>query len=81
MGSIIMSEYNFEYETLDDRIRDVEREVDKIRDLECEVERLKTELVETDNTLYEILNRLDRLEQASYNTFIVNQETPRDQLS
>lgn len=80
MGSLIMSEYNFEYDSLDDRIRDVEREVEKIRDLEYEVERLKTELVETDNTLYEILNRLDRFEQASYNTPIVNQETSHDQL-
>jgi predicted nuclease with TOPRIM domain len=65
-----MSEYNFEYESLQDRINY----------LENEVERLKTELVETDNTVYEILNRLDRLEQASYNTPIVNQETSHDQL-
>lgn len=71
-----MNEYNFEFDSLDDRIRDVEREVEKIKDLEYEVERLRTELIETDNTLYEILNRLDRLEQASYNTPIVNQETP-----
>jgi predicted nucleic acid-binding Zn-ribbon protein len=76
-----MSEYNFEYESLEDRIRDLEREVEKIRDLEYEVERLKTELVETDNTLYEILNRLDNLENPSYNTFLVPQETIDDQLS
>jgi uncharacterized protein YdcH (DUF465 family) len=75
-----MNEYNFEYDSLDDRIRDVEREVEKIKDLEYEVERLRTELIETDNTLYEILNRLDRLEQVSYNTPIVNQETSHDQL-
>jgi predicted RNase H-like nuclease (RuvC/YqgF family) len=75
-----MPEYNFEYDSLDDRIRDVEREVDKIRELEVEVERLKQELIETDNTLYEIMNTLDRLEQASYNTPIVNQETSHDQL-
>lgn len=71
MGSIIMSEYNFEYETLDDRIRDLEYEIN------C----LKTELVETDNTLYEILNRLDRLEQPPYNTPIVPQEIFDGQLS
>ena len=70
MGSLIMSEYNFEFKSLDDRIRY----------LEAEVERLKQELIETDNTLYEIMNRLDRLEQASYNTPIVNQETSHDQL-
>lgn len=51
-----MSEYNFEYESLDDRIRDLETEID----------RLKWEQRETDNTLYEILNRLDSLEQTEY---------------
>jgi uncharacterized protein YdcH (DUF465 family) len=63
-----MPEYNFEYDSLDDRIRDVEREVDKIRELEVEVERLKQELIETDNTLYEIMNRLDTLDGMSYNS-------------
>ena len=76
-----MTEYNFQYESLEDRIRDLEREVEKIRDLEYEVERLKTELVETDNTVYEILIRLDRLEEQLYNTPIVPQETDHDQLS
>jgi predicted nuclease with TOPRIM domain len=61
-----MSDYSFEYESLND----------KIRDLEYEVNYLKTELVETDNTIYEILNRLDRLEQQTYNTPIVPTETP-----
>lgn len=56
-----MNDYSFEYESLND----------KIRDLECEVERLKSEMIETDNTLYEILNRLDKLEQQTYNTPIV----------
>jgi predicted nuclease with TOPRIM domain len=51
-----MSEYNFEYESLDDRIRDLETEID----------RLKWEQRETDNTLYEILNRLDSLEKIEY---------------
>lgn len=55
-----MSEYNFEYETL----------YDKIRELETEVERLRTEIIETDNTIYEILNRLDSLEGLPYNTSI-----------
>lgn len=53
-----MSEYSFEYESLHDRIRE----------LETEVERLNSELTETDNTIYEILNRLDSLEGLSYNT-------------
>jgi len=66
-----VTEYNFQYESLEDRIRD----------LEYEVERLKTELVETDNTVYEILIRLDRLEEQPYNTPIVPQETDHDQLS
>ena len=61
-----MSEYNFEYESLHDRIYDLQREVDKIRDLEYEVERLKQELIETDNTLYEIMNRLDSMDQSEY---------------
>jgi septal ring factor EnvC (AmiA/AmiB activator) len=61
-----MTEYNFEYESLSDRIRDVEREVDKIRELEVEVERLRQELIETDNTLYEIMNRLDSMDQSEY---------------
>lgn len=65
-----MSDYSFEYESLNDKILDLER------DLECEVERLKSEMIETDNTLYEILNRLDRLEQQTYNTPIVPTETP-----
>jgi hypothetical protein len=61
-----MSEYNFEYETLYDKIRDLEVQVDKIRDLEIEVDRLKYELVETNNTLYLILNRLDSMDQTEY---------------
>jgi septal ring factor EnvC (AmiA/AmiB activator) len=56
MGSLIMSEYNFEFKSLDDRIRY----------LEAEVERLKQELIETDNTLYEIMNRLDSMDQSEY---------------
>jgi predicted nuclease with TOPRIM domain len=55
-----MTEYNFEYESLHDRIRDLETEID----------RLKWELTETDNTIYEILNRLDNLEGLPYNTTI-----------
>lgn len=65
-----MSDYSFEYESLSDKIRDLER------DLECEVNELKSDMIETDNTLYEILNRLDRLEQQLYNTPIVPTETP-----
>jgi hypothetical protein len=53
-----MSEYNFEYESLQDRISYLENEVD----------RLKSELIETDNTIYEILNRLDTLDGMSYNS-------------
>ena len=52
-----MTDYNFEYETL----------YDKIRELETEVERLKTEIIETDNTIYEILNRLDSMGGMLYN--------------
>jgi septal ring factor EnvC (AmiA/AmiB activator) len=51
-----MTEYNFEYESLEDRIRY----------LENEVERLKQESIETDNTLYEIINRLDSMDQNEY---------------
>jgi predicted nuclease with TOPRIM domain len=53
-----MSDYNFEYESLQDRISY----------LENEVERLKSELIETDNTIYEILNRLDTLDGMTYNS-------------
>jgi archaellum component FlaC len=53
-----MSEYSFEYESLHDRINY----------LENEVERLKSELIETDNTIYEILNRLDSLDGMTYNS-------------
>jgi archaellum component FlaC len=59
-----MSEYNFEYESL----------MDRINYLENEVERLKYELIETDNTIYEILNRLDKMEGFDYNTNITNGE-------
>jgi archaellum component FlaC len=59
-----MSEYNFDYDSLSDRITD----------LENEVERLKYELIETDNTIYEILNRLDKMEGFDYNTNITNGE-------
>ena len=51
-----MSEYNFEFKSLND----------KIQELEVEVERLKQELIETDNTLYEIMNRLDSMDQSEY---------------
>lgn len=53
---LIMSEYYFEYESLDDRVTYLENEVD----------RLKQELIETDNTIYEILNRLDSMDQNEY---------------
>jgi hypothetical protein len=51
-----MSEYNFEYESLAERIYQ----------LELLVDRLKDEQIETDNTLYEILNRLDMMDQSEY---------------
>ena len=51
-----MNEYNFEFDSLGDRINY----------LENEVERLKQELIETDNTLYEIMNRLDSMDQSEY---------------
>ncbi len=51
-----MSEYSFEYESLADRIYQ----------LELLVDRLKDEQIETDNTLYEILNRLDMMDQSEY---------------
>jgi len=57
-----MSEYNFEYESL----------IDRIYQLELLVDRLKDEQIETDNTLYEILNRLDRIESKGYDTDIFN---------
>ncbi len=53
-----MTDYNFEYESL----------MDRINYLENEVERLKSELIETDNTIYEILNRLDTLDGMTYNS-------------
>ena len=59
-----MSEYNFDYDSLSDRITD----------LENEVERLKSELIETDNNIYEILNRLDRMEDLDYNINITKGE-------
>lgn len=51
-----MSNYDFDYTPLDS----------KIDQLEIEIERLRNEMIETDNTLYEILNRLDMLEQKRY---------------
>jgi hypothetical protein len=51
-----MSEYNFEYESLAERIYQ----------LELLVDRLKDEQIETDNTLYEILNRLDLMDRSEY---------------
>ena len=51
-----MTDYNFDYTSLDS----------KIDSLEIEIERLRNEMIETDNTLYEILNRLDMLEQKRY---------------
>jgi septal ring factor EnvC (AmiA/AmiB activator) len=51
-----MTDYDFDYTSLDDRITN----------LELEVEHLRNELIESDNTLYEILNRLDMLEQKRY---------------
>lgn len=62
-----MTNYAFNYESLEDRIRDLEREVEKIRDLEYDVERLKQELIETDNTLYETMIKLDRIQNPDYN--------------
>jgi archaellum component FlaC len=59
-----MTEYNFDYESLYDRIDY----------LENEVERLKSELIETDNNIYEILNRLDRMEDLDYNINITKGE-------
>jgi septal ring factor EnvC (AmiA/AmiB activator) len=56
MDSLTMSEYNFEFKSLND----------KIQELEVEMERLKQELIETDNTLYEIMNRIDSMEQSEY---------------
>ena len=56
MDSLTVSEYNFEFKSLND----------KIQKLEVEMERLKQELIETDNTLYEIMNRIDSMEQSEY---------------
>ena len=61
-----MTDYAFNYESLEDRICDLEREVDKIRDLEYDVERLKQELIETDNIIYQIMNKLDSMDQSEY---------------
>ena len=55
-NTLFMSEYNFEFKSLND----------KIQELEVEMERLKQELIETDNTLYEIMNRIDSMEQSEY---------------
>ncbi len=57
-----MTDYNFEYESLAERIYQ----------LELLMDRLKDEQTETDNTLYEILNRLDRIEGKEYDTDIFN---------
>jgi hypothetical protein len=57
-----MSEYSFEYESLAERIYQLELLVDRIKD----------EQIETDNTLYEILNRLDRIEAKGYDIDIFN---------
>jgi septal ring factor EnvC (AmiA/AmiB activator) len=62
-----MSEYNFDYESLYDRINY----------LENEVERLKSELIETDNNIYEILNRLDSMDQTEYTIITPNTGEPQ----
>lgn len=51
-----MNDYNLEYESLNDRIRD----------LETEVERLKYENIETTKTLYELMRTLDKIENKEY---------------
>lgn len=51
-----MTNYKFEFESL----------YDKIDDLEVQIANLKQELIETDNVLYEILNRLDSMDQNKY---------------
>lgn len=51
-----MADYNFEFKSLNDRIHD----------LETEVERLKYENIETTNTLYEIMNTLDKFNDSEY---------------
>ena len=51
-----MTDYNFEFKSLNDRIRD----------LETELERLKYENIETTNILYEIMNTLDKFNDSEY---------------
>jgi hypothetical protein len=51
-----MTDYNFEFKSLNDRICD----------LETEVERLKYENIETTNILYEIMNTLDKFNDSEY---------------
>jgi archaellum component FlaC len=58
-----MTDYNFDYTPLSSEIDKISSQIDQ---LEIEFERFRDEMIETDNTLYEILNRLDMLEQKSY---------------
>lgn len=52
-----MTNYSFEYESIQDTINKLENRI-KI---------LEHENIETTNTLYEILNRLDKLDDPDYN--------------
>jgi hypothetical protein len=58
------------YESLIDMIDDLRCEqnslICKVGALETEVERLKDENIETTNTLYEILNTLDKFNDSEY---------------
>jgi septal ring factor EnvC (AmiA/AmiB activator) len=65
-----MNNYNFEFESLIDMIDDLRSEqnslICKVNVLETEVERLKDENIETTNTLYEIINTLDKFNDSEY---------------
>jgi predicted nuclease with TOPRIM domain len=52
-----MGDYNFKYQSIDDMLNELWKEI----------EYLKQENIETTNTLYEIQNRLDSMEQSEYN--------------
>jgi hypothetical protein len=58
------------YESLIDMIDDLRSEqnylICKVHGLETEVERLKDENIETTNTLYEIMNTLDKFNDLEY---------------
>lgn len=63
-----MGNYNFDYESLDGRLSNLEREFDHVvSNLIRRIEILEEENIETTNVLYELENKIDMLMKCQYN--------------